>query len=143
MPTITGTDSGETLAGTVNDDQISALGGNDTISLSEGNDVVDGGDGSDTISGTAAGLPGLPASARSYLLTPGHFSDGSGTLDTSFSNVEQVRFADLSGYDVSFDASAYSAFLQFNVGAGHHTLTGAAGATRSCWPCHKAATAAR
>src|SRR5215213_10539162 len=47
MPTITGTDNGETLPGTSGDDQIFGLGGNDLLIGGAGNDTTDGGEGND------------------------------------------------------------------------------------------------
>ena len=47
MPTITGTNNGETLTGTSGDDQIFGLGGDDTLIGAGGNDTTDGGEGND------------------------------------------------------------------------------------------------
>ena len=47
MPTITGTNNGETLTGTSGDDQIFGLGGNDVLVGAGGNDTTDGGEGND------------------------------------------------------------------------------------------------
>ncbi len=126
MTVITGTDAGETLAGTTGDDQISALGGNDTITLSAGHDTIDGGDGDDRLNGSVTALA-LATGPHSYVLTGTSFTDGSGTLDTTFSNLERVYFTDNLDNNVTFDASAFTgATLQLNLGRGNHLLTGGA-----------------
>ena len=126
MAIVTGTESGETLSGTSGDDQISALGGNDVINLSKGVDTVDGGAGDDRLNANS-GTINLPVGPRTYTLTASRLFDGSGQLDTSFANIERVSFADQSGYDVTFNAAAFTGLsLSLLVGAGSHSLTGGA-----------------
>ena len=53
LPTITGTDAGDTLVGTSGRDIVSGLGGNDTIVGLGGDDLICGGAGNDNINGGA------------------------------------------------------------------------------------------
>jgi Ca2+-binding RTX toxin-like protein len=127
MTAITGTDAGETLTGTPGDDEISALGGVDTIELSAGHDSVDGGSEIDFLSGDASTIAGLPLGPRAYTLADGNIQDGSGALDTSFTNIEIVDFRDYSGFDVALDASGFSGIEHFWVNQGNHSLIGGSG----------------
>ena len=126
MPTITGTDSAETLFGSWGDDDIFALGGNDMIMLTPGHDMIDGGNGDDLAFGDASTV-GVAAGPRNYTVTANTITDGGGALDTTFTNLERITFTDTSGYDVTIDAGGFAGeWLQFSLGLGDHSFTGSA-----------------
>lgn len=125
---IEGTAGDDTLTGTSGSDTIAAGAGNDTVELSAGADTVNGGSGNDRLQGYATDLA-LPSGAHSYTLIATRFSDLSGTIDTQFTGIEQIFFAERTGANIVFDASALAgASLHLETGAGTHQLTGSAGA---------------
>ncbi|MBX7542092.1 calcium-binding protein [Qipengyuania sphaerica] len=130
---IAGTDNGENIYGTSGDDTIDALGGNDRIYGSIGTDTIDGGDGLDQLYFTnwLSDLFPMPAGPVTYTLGANSLTSSDGSIDTSFTNIEAVRFyldRDLV-YDVTVDASAFESpvpngFTVFFLGLGDDVFFG-------------------
>ncbi|MFC0588256.1 VCBS domain-containing protein [Novosphingobium aquiterrae] len=134
MP-IDGTTGNDTLTGTLGDDIINGLGGRDTINATQGSDVIDGGaGGSDQINVTMGNVSWFAAAAtgsRAYYLDNSHLGSSAGGLDTTFVNVERIRF-DLLGtgdFGDTVDASGHSGVysLDLRLGNGNDTVFGGAG----------------
>lgn len=125
---IDGTENSEMIWGTAGDDAITARGGNDLIYVSRGYDTIDGGAGVDTVEIDAALLE-LGSGSHSYILTSSRLLDGSGAIDTSLFAVDRFRLTDLTGSNVTLDASGLGNFgIIANLLGGSHHLTGSASA---------------
>jgi Ca2+-binding RTX toxin-like protein len=123
MATITGTDAGEVITnGTSGDDTISALGGDDTVYASKGHDTLDGGTGTDALI-VFPSIMGLASGLHTFTITGNHVGDGTGALDTTFSNFESIQIIDSGG--MTLDASGWTGSqLLAQAGSGSSTLVG-------------------
>ncbi|MCY7338810.1 MAG: hypothetical protein LH465_02470 [Sphingomonas bacterium] len=130
---INGTASGEFLAGTLGNDAINMLDGNDFIGASQGADFVDGGSGIDQLRFVMSVGSRFAAATgpRIYTITANHVSDSSGTVNTSFTGVEQVYIstANTGNYGDTINASGWSsslsgALLILRGGGGNDILIG-------------------
>jgi hypothetical protein len=136
---VSGTVGSDTLTGTLGDDSIYAQGSNDIINGSQGTDYVDGGNGGGDrlIMGTGnSSLFTAATGARTYIIGADSITDSSGSINTSFANVERITFSTYGNgnFDDVIDASAFTSTnaspLTIQLGNGDNQVTGSAGDDR-------------
>jgi Ca2+-binding RTX toxin-like protein len=133
MPVINGDDNANVLSGSSSDDTINGLGGDDNVSITSGTDTIDGGAGIDSLQLVFFGAVPAPTGPVTYTLTASSLTSSSGTIDTAFSGIEKVLLLFVSGFDDTFDASAWAPAqsqdgysLSLFMGVGDDTVIGSA-----------------
>jgi Ca2+-binding RTX toxin-like protein len=134
-----GTSGADTLTGTLGDDSIFAQGGNDVINGSQGSDFINGGNGGGDrlFMNTGDGsLFTLATDGRTYTIGASTITDSSGTLNTSFTQVERIAFSTVGNgdFDDVVDASGFvsaaTTALDIRLGNGDNIVTGSSGEDR-------------
>ncbi len=126
MPNIIdGTAAADTLTGTTGDDTINGLGGNDIIVASSGVDTIDGGTGNDRIILDITS-PGVFTGtvAENFTATATTLTNASGTLNTTFTNLERIYLTDLRAGNSTLNFSSFNSYANITLGAGNHQYSG-------------------
>ena len=132
---VIGSQFGDVILGNALNNVLEGRGGNDIIHGSQGTDYIDGGlGGGDRLfmnTGTGS-LFTAATGARTYTIGANSITDSSGTLNTSFVNVERIAFSTVGNGDFNdvIDASGYSSAhlfgLDIRLGNGDNVVTGSA-----------------